>query len=249
MKCTQAEKLIPLFAGDDLPAREANVLRQHLESCADCRRLASEFEESRDWLINLAAPQFDEAMLDGLRDGVLREISRVEKRRRWFDQWFGWIVPNWNPRFAFAVSLAALLLIAAFGLLIYRRQPPHGPKQDRADVRKDAGDQVGSHPGGTQDEPDPQIVKGNPEQRRIKRKATRRGFAESPQPEAQTAEPDFVAQDIEPPDPAKPDPIKIDLAANREMTRIEFQTADPNIRIIWLTPKDSSLNKPNTNIR
>jgi hypothetical protein len=42
-----------------------------------------------------------------------------------------------------------------------------------------------------------------------------------------------------------------DAIFNREMTRIEFQTADPNIRIIWLTPKDpdSSSTKPNTNTR
>jgi hypothetical protein len=42
-----------------------------------------------------------------------------------------------------------------------------------------------------------------------------------------------------------------DAIFNREMTRIEFQTADPNIRIIWLAPKDSdsSLTKPNTNTR
>lgn len=40
-----------------------------------------------------------------------------------------------------------------------------------------------------------------------------------------------------------------DVVFNREMTRIEFQTADPNIRIIWLTPKDSNSSpiKPNTN--
>jgi hypothetical protein len=84
-------------------------------------------------------------------------------------------------------------------------------------VRKGAGDQVGSQPRETRDEPDPQIVIRNPEQRRITRKAARRGFAESPQ------------------HPAKP--AKSDLAANREMTRIEFQTADPNIRIIWFAPK------------
>jgi anti-sigma factor RsiW len=72
MRCTHAEKLIPLFAGDDLPAREADALRRHLESCANCRRLVAEFEVSRDWLRGFAAPQIDEVMLDGVRFGVER---------------------------------------------------------------------------------------------------------------------------------------------------------------------------------
>ncbi|HKE05309.1 MAG TPA: zf-HC2 domain-containing protein, partial [Blastocatellia bacterium] len=84
MRCTHAEKLIPLFVGGDLPAREADALRRHLESCANCRRLAAEFEESRDWLRGFAAPQFDEATLDGMRDSVLRDIGRIEYRARWF---------------------------------------------------------------------------------------------------------------------------------------------------------------------
>ena len=32
----------------------------------------------------------------------------------------------------------------------------------------------------------------------------------------------------------------------KEMLRIELQTADPNIRIIWLTPKPDSLSNPKT---
>jgi hypothetical protein len=49
--------------------------------------------------------------------------------------------------------------------------------------------------------------------------------------------------------------IAISQAANEdrdpEMLRIEIQTADPNIRIIWLAPKDqhSSSTKSGTNDR
>ncbi|MGE0132952.1 MAG: anti-sigma factor [Blastocatellales bacterium] len=225
MRCAQAEKLIPLFAGGDLSAREAEALNKHLESCADCRQLASEFEESRDWLNSFAAPQFDEAMLDGLRDSVLKEIGQEETRPGLLK----WILPSWNPRFAFAASLALLLLIAAFSLLIYRRQPLHAPKRDQAEMKKDASDKLELHPVETRDEQGSRIVERKPGQPRITRKSA---GTESPQPEAQTVAPDFVAQNIEPPDPAK-----TDLASNREMTRIEFQTADPNIRIIWFAPK------------
>src|SRR5215813_9696904 len=130
MRCTHAEKLIPLFAGDDLPARETDALRRHLGSCAKCRRLAAEFEESRDWMRGFAAPQFDEATLDGMRDSVLRDIGRIENR----SQWIQWIVPGWNLRFAFVTSLALLLLGALFGLTIDRRQSPHNPESNRVEL-------------------------------------------------------------------------------------------------------------------
>src|SRR5262245_6958327 len=98
MLCAHAEKLIPLFVSSDLPAHEADALRLHLESCANCRRLAAEFEESRDWLSEFAAPQLDEATLDGMRDSVLRNIERIEKRSRRL-QWAITVRPGWNLQF------------------------------------------------------------------------------------------------------------------------------------------------------
>src|SRR5262249_33958076 len=182
MRCTHAEKLIPLYAGADLPAREADALRRHLESCANCSRLAAEFEESREWLRGFSAPQFDEAMLDDMRESVLGEISRVENR----SQWLQWVVLNWNLRFAFVTSLALLLFIALFGLVINRRRPPNDPKSNQADVRQGGGKQAESPPGETPDyraknmERTP-IVK--PDRLRPLRKTIKPGLNESPQTE------------------------------------------------------------------
>src|SRR5262249_15654993 len=149
MKCTHAEKLIPLFSGDDLPAHQTGALRRHLESCTNCRRIAAEYEESEDWLRGFASPDLDEATLEGVRDAVIGEINRIENRKGLLE----WILPGRNPRFAFAASLALLLLIAALGLLAYRRQPPHDPNPDRAEVKKGAGVRVETPPGKSSDEP------------------------------------------------------------------------------------------------
>src|SRR5215470_11977375 len=126
MRCTHAEKLIPLFAGDDLPAREADALRRHLDSCANCRRLAAEFEESRDWMRGFAAPQFDEAALDGMRDLVLRDIGRIENRARWIQ----WIVPGWNLQFIAVLSMSLLIVFAAAYAYRGRQRRPVPDKKD-----------------------------------------------------------------------------------------------------------------------
>src|SRR5262245_11224916 len=136
MRCTHAEKLIPLFAGDDLPAREADALRRHLKSCPNCRRLAAEFEESRDWLRGFAAPQFDEAMLDGVRSSVLRNIVAIENRARWLQ----WIVPGWNLRFT--ASVAVLLLTVFVATYAYRGRKPQ--------MIPDKGNVAKINPGGGQ---------------------------------------------------------------------------------------------------
>jgi hypothetical protein len=244
MRCTHAEKLIPLFAGDDLPAREADALRRHLESCANCRRLAAEFEESRDWLREFTAPQFDAAILDGVRDSVLRDIGRIENRARLLQ----WIVPGWNLRFAFVTSLALLLFGALFSLAINRRQTLHDHESNQAGARKGGGNRVELAPGKTPDDRtnnDKQIAIGKPDRSKFRRKSIKPGPDESPQTEAGRVEPDLTAQNMETAESstdqsAVPDPANTDQDANRNMLRIEIQTADPNIRIIWFAPKSDA---------
>jgi len=255
MRCTHAEKLIPLFAGDDLPAQQAAALRRHLETCANCRRLAAEFEESRDWLRGFAAPQFDEAMLDDLRDSVLRDIGRGENHSRWLQ----WVVPGWNLRFA--LSMAALLLIAFFAAYAYRgKQPQMVPDKENVVKTNPGGDQKDSTGGARQNDKRSKVNRSPVPAQYPPRKGLRGNVEKSPVKPVQ--QPDQVIANVTPVAPVinigpvvEPPPgddtAKATIAFNRKMTRIEFQTADPNIRIIWLAPKDSnpSSTKPNTNTR
>jgi Putative zinc-finger len=255
MQCTHVEKLIPLFAGDDLPAREADALRRHLDSCANCRRLAAEFEESRNWLRGFAAPQFDEAMLDGLRDSVLRDISRIENRARWI-QWF---VPGWNLRFM--TSMAVLLLVAFGAAYAYRgRQSRMIPDEENV-VKTDPGGNQKYSTGGAQRTDEGSRVNPSPVPTQYPPwKHTRiinenRGVRPVQLPDIVIAAVPIVppAMDLGLVFELQPssDMAMDDAVFNREMTRIEFHTADPNIRIIWLAPKESnsSSTKPNTSTR
>jgi hypothetical protein len=248
MLCTHAEKLIPLFAGDDLPAREADALRRHLETCINCRRLAAEFEESRDWLRGCAAPQFDEATLDDMRDSVLREIGRIENRSRLVR----WLVPGWNLRFAFAASLALLLFSALLNLAINWRQPSYDPESNQAEARKGGGNRVESTHGKGPDgraNSDKQTAINKTVRRRSGRKPVKPGPKESPPIETRSVQPDLIAENMETTETgvdqsAALDPADADPSPSRNMLRIEIQTADPSIRIIWFAPKSDTA--PNT---
>ncbi len=246
MRCAQAEKLIPLYAGDDLPVEQTVGLRGHLESCAQCQRLLVELEASRNWLINFAAPEFDEATLAGMRDAVLGEIGRTEKRPRLVE----WILPSWNPRFAFVAATALLLLIAAWGTFVYRRQLSRPANLDQTTANKNKGrDKVESpqtvSPDNDQQSNDYRIAGEALRQRKHGRKPIKPDSSLLSRVEIQPVEPDSVAQSPTVPEPALDQSVsagstQTDLAVNRNTLRIEIQTADPNIRIIWFAPKSGT---------
>jgi cytoskeletal protein RodZ len=250
MQCAHTEKLIPLYVGQDLPADEAEAIRRHLETCGHCRNLATEFEDSRVWLSAFSAPEFDEATLEGMRDAVLSEIGRIEQRKGW-SQWF---IPGWNLRFAAAVAVAVLIAIFAF----YDRRGE--PSQTFPAQEKIANKDQNKRQQGTGDpnsdnvavNPSPLPFQPAPQKHRRERIEKRRPVelpAQRNETVAFVPAPINIEPAVEP--PAGAPGTNSDVAVTREMTRIEFQTADPNIRIIWLTPKDSNTSntKPNTNAR
>jgi hypothetical protein len=234
MRCIESEKLIPLFAGNDLSGAQTIALQEHLESCARCRQLAAEFTESRDWLINFSAPDFNDATLDGLRETVMEEVGRIDNRPRMLD----WLAPGWNPRFAFAATLALALLIGATAVVIFRQRNSPAAKP---------GELAAIENFNKQNQKPTQSVERDVERQKsvVAKQASRSNKPRPVMALPRAIVPNAIAQSIHPETPATGSEIisetpNTDLAVNCEMLRIEFQTADPNIRIIWLTPKESS---------
>jgi hypothetical protein len=178
-------------------------------------------------------------MLDGVRDSVLRDIGRIENRARWFQ----WVVPGWNLRFAFVTSLALLLFGVLFSLAINRRQPPrHDPKSNQVELS----------PGKAPDDRanyDGQTERSKTVRSKFGRKPIKPGLNESPQTDERMIEPDLITQDMNTDASASDQSAAAntedaDMDASRDMLRIEIQTADPNIRIIWFAPKSEAAPTP-----
>jgi len=238
MNCPQIEKLIPLYSGGDLPEEEEATVRDHLAFCEQCARIAGEFEESRDWLCGFTPPQFDQPVFDDLRDKVRREITRVQSQPSLLER----LTPLLNIRFALVSSSALILLVA--GLIFYinhrttttnhlslkdkngtsqnnwdnptRNPQPSGEQQKTTVIRSSHRSKIYTLP--TVSTPDPKtiVLKSNPFDLWLVAGEAVNSLID----ESQTAEVDSM----------------------QEMMRFEFQTADPNIRIIWLTPKESKHN-------
>jgi anti-sigma-K factor RskA len=233
MNCTHIKKVIPLYVGGDLNTREAAGVRKHIETCERCRDLVAEFEESRSWLRDFTAPQFDEAVFENLRDAVREEISRRESRPSLFDL----LAPVWNLRSVIAASSALVLLTA--GLLLYTNRPksPDRPLTISGPVSIEGQNHgVIANTG-----PVSQIRRRKLATAHRSRRKTETnlpvvalnnhfGGSELTLP---------THSDITTKQDAYQDP-------DQEMLRIEIQTADPNIRIIWIAPKNRAVASANS---
>jgi Putative zinc-finger len=245
MNCTHVKRLIPLYVGGDLNTQQVAGVRQHIETCERCRDLVAQFDESQSWLRDLAAPQFGEEVFDDLRAAVREEIARVESKPSLFDL----LAPVWNLRSVVAASLALALLAAGLWLYTNRSKSPDKPltvnkgtvpvpkgvtEQNRRDVidtreKRHSRRQKLAASHRLHRNPAPPVVKTKGETQlpvlgvlalnnhSIER---RLGIKQIALP----SQSDFA----------------MDRNVDREMLRIEMQTADPNIRIIWFVPKNDT---------
>ena len=242
MNCRRIEEMIPLYVEGDLEADRAELVSAHLKSCLACSRLAGGFDESQEWLRSYTPPAFDSSFFNGLKNGVLARIEDEKARPSFFQL----MIARW--RWNAALTAAALLLIIG-GIVFYAYQRSPGAI-DR---------QVAGH------DPQPTEVPA-PQERDEPRKEEPQRFAGPTQRPHRTirevvakavepARPELVLSGVFT-DPASEDAsgpvvedaavsesqvetqtsVKVTYPVSESLTRIEIQTSDPTIRIIWFAP-------------
>ena len=268
MRCELFEQLIPLHVGGDLQPHEADELRQHFKTCPRCHRLNEDFEVNQNWLTGLALPKFDEASFAKMRDSVINQIKQREKRGRWP----GWmnridsLLPKFSPQLVLASATIALAVVSGLVAMVYRQElaPPKTVGEVIADNGKrrnpTTADGQSGLIGQIADAPKDRAIL--PTNHRVSAAASKElGYRQTAESSQQLPVEAFgnggSLNPLEPPiipdEPAATETASIAPAEAepKEMMRIELQTADPNIRIIWLTPKESGspANKPSAQTR
>jgi len=249
MSCKRIEEMIPLYVEGDLEADRAEVVSAHLKSCAACSRLAGGFDESQEWLRSYTPPAFDSTFFDGLRNGVLARIEDEKARPSFFQL----MAARWRWDAALA---AALLLVVLSGLAFYTYQrglrAPGGLAGVPSEPDAPAPQKTPQHT-----DLEPQRIARPESQRR--HRTLRDAVAEAilpAQPESMIGLPpdlgiplsndsgfEGIALSQDDPDQGETEPlVKVGSPASESMTRIEIQTSDPTIRIIWFAPHNADKN-------
>jgi hypothetical protein len=270
MNCESVTELMPLHAAGDLEAAKACKVAAHLSACEGCRALAAEFAASRSLLAEACAlPEFGADFYAGIRSAVLDEIKRDQQTPSTpslFTTLFG-------RRLIYAASLALLLLACGLALQHFRRTANESPQQmakdqpERREQPQPTGAPVQQSREIKQRVTAPPVVLAStnpPKGRSLSSKPSaslrsKRGMtsdsvlhqaAGSHNPLGLIAyEPGVVQRMTN----TNGSGIHVNGSRDRafnvtpgsnEVSRIEIQTADPNIRIIWLTPPKSEAPDP-----
>ena len=254
MDCTGNEKLLALHAGGDLPAAKARVLSAHLRTCEGCRRVAADFAAGRELLGTHEPPEFDAAFFDSIRHNVLREIDDAPPPPA-----FARLTTLLFGRRALALAACVVFLVAAGSIALYLREGREGAGSGPR--------QLASAPRETQPTPTAAPVINSPAVRDAERQPKPTATIAAPTPHrkqfvanfrrakrdarmAEPATPEFpeaaATHDTQMDNAASPgeetaapsEMAALGAPAERRMLRIELQTGDPNVRIIWFTPQE-----------
>lgn len=250
MNCKQVENLLPLYASRDLDAGRERLVAAHVQACNECHSAVDEYRETRLLLQEFGPPAFSEDVYAEIRQNVWREIEAKSASPSGSEVIAGWF----RPRLTWAVATALLIAVSVLGIYLIgnrwtARQPVavSGPEKNPTESNQQAGatpEAVATSspsPGGEGMNGPRQVGIRDPERRRDRRRAPDR--ADALVAKAPDARPVKVVS------PATNNSAESDSLPARDSSkalRMEIQTKDPNIRIIWFAQQDTKPTSPNS---
>lgn len=225
MNCEQFEKLIALEIEGDLPDKQVLKLSDHLSLCGSCRRFAEELRDSQMALHGYTGDDFDESLLAGIRHNVLAEINQGNIRHSPWDHIARWLGISDFRRFAWAMTgVAAVLAMATIFAFL---QLTHSQKRIEIDIVAHSF-------------PIPHLMINPPQP--DGRSAPRRQRISYKQFRTKAEE---TIREVRPTPTVQDSGIGLEsmsVGTKKGITRLEIQTANPNIKIILIA--DSKPNAP-----
>jgi hypothetical protein len=232
LSCKRVARMISLYVAGDLVGAPEREVAVHLAACEPCRRLAEEFRESSSLLTQACTPpEFGAEFYSGIRRAVLGEIASDQMLSK----------PSlFRPRWLYATALAAIVIASGVMLqhFVGRRATPPAlarAPQVTGQPTSPSLEVQSTRKTGTLSAPSNKVLAlANP-------RGSYRHFAGMRKPDALVtgqAARDSGAQ-IEPAMQSSTSVEPVALESTSQVSRIEIQTADPNIRIIWLSPRES----------
>lgn len=247
MNCRRIEKLLSLYVEGDLPSGLTNRVSSHLDWCSRCNWLADEYKESQNWLRASEPPEFDGAFLEDLKAGVLMRIKQDGTKPSALAS----LMQLWTRRQVFALAAAMLIIMGVVVFYIYqtrmstqpstveaKRETPDNESPPQAKPAGETPALPGTAPGA-----------GSIGPRRANNRLPRK---------ARIVSPVIANRVVEPAPPIQKTPLLEDSTTGPvgparvapsigfeqpPMLRIQIQTSDPNIRIIWFAPKETEIPK------
>jgi anti-sigma factor RsiW len=226
MNCKNVEPLLSLYVGGDLDQEQWRAVGAHLQDCAECTRVVAEYAAASQLLQRYEPPFFSDEIYAGIRRQVLNDLeqkSRGSARSNIFSALFSILV---QPRLRWIT--AALLLATSLTALYLSRNPAPQSQNDRevavatpapapggskTDVRSRSSNEAAGLSSRSSKDEAPVAIRRGPIKRRANGVVANNLAGELAQVPRVNSQPSSA-----------PAPV-----------RLEMQTSDRNIRIIWLS--------------
>ncbi|HXG93784.1 MAG TPA: zf-HC2 domain-containing protein [Blastocatellia bacterium] len=228
MNCRRIEKLLPLYVEGDARADEADAVTLHLNTCRECNRLASEYRESQNLLRSAPMIELEDDELNWLKRSVLGEITLHDVRASFFNRMIERLSAR---RMVAAAALAIVIASLTFYFFRARTAAPTSDGSESVAGAAEANRQPSAQPEDAKPAPRADFTPATDPA------AGRRAMIKAHNRSSRTTRQTLVAKEQSPVlnvKEAQPDVV----SNSQEMLRIEIQTSDPNIRIIWFAPKE-----------
>jgi hypothetical protein len=217
MNCKYIASSVWLYVEGDLKPRRQQLVARHIASCRKCAAVVREVTDSQQWLKSRESERFDDAVLDSVRRGARQKIAAMGGAR--FRRLAVFSRINWKPLILACPVILLMCWFTAHWVLDKKRTPASVHVEDgggyAVDKVKDTDIGRGSAGGNGFGERTPG---------RRKRRPMR---PVSPEPSRLDSRDQLLATG----GTRQPPPL-----------RIEIQTEDPNVRIIWFaSPGDGTV--------
>ena len=244
MNCKHVQELLPLYAGRDLEGKGAQLVMAHVQSCVECAGSVDEYRETRQLLKQFAPPPASDAVYAGIRQRVLREIEQEAAApglSRLLDSLF-------RPRLRWAIATAVVLAVSVFApyFIANRRNNQQvtgsGHTLDVPTSPAIRGVDVLPPPSPVQKRDPVQGLAGITHQS-LRRKSSGAAADRSRSTTVSSTGPRSMSAQTLPNEnnTSEADAVPAGESARPEKTlRVEMQTKDPNIRIIWFSRSPNS---------
>jgi hypothetical protein len=235
MNCKHVEELLPLYAGHDLEDESDRLIAAHLQNCTACASSARKYDQANQLLQQFESPQFSDAAYAAVRRNVLREIESGSSAFSLREL----ILSPFQPRVRWAFSTAVLLVVCAFAYYSIADRSNRIVPDSHAVVTAtpNPGSNQIVRPGREDVQPPP--VKSSRGPRLNPPGLVPRHFV-------QRGEKQTVAVNSVQSLPEQPNikPLNTAVTSDKSL-RVEIQTKDPNIRIIWFSHPSPNEGSPN----
>jgi anti-sigma factor RsiW len=221
MNCKQTEELLPLYAGRDLEEERATLVTEHLQTCAACARVANEYRESLLLTEQFAPPVFSEAVYAGIRQRVQREIATEARAPAWSHT----IASLFRSRLTWAIASMLLIVVSLFAIYFMMNRgnvEPQLANQPPANVEPGTNERSKSGP------PDSSVPAG------VHTGGDKQHLARGHQLQRRKRSRDTLADRVNTVAAKSPE-----ATSTSKTLRLEIQTKDPKIRIIWFVEPET----------